>query len=856
MRGFTNKVITTAITAAVLSQGAAAFAKIPSDVAGTRYEEPIQVLSALNIMIGDENGAFRPDDTIIRSEVTKMAICALGLEDAAEASKGTSKFPDVSSSHWANGYINLATDMGIIIGDDKGKFRPNDTITYAEAMTIMVRALGFEPKAQEKGGFPSGYILTASENGLTDKVQGSSAKPISRGNVAYLTMNALEAKMMEQISFGPNPEYGIVDKTLLEDRLGVTKHEGQVVAIPNSGILGESKLVDGQVQIGDEIYETEYNMNNLLGFNVTYYVRDEGKGSEAIILAMPTAGKNKTLEVNADLFETVKNQNGKKVIEYFESETTSKTKTAEISEKAKLVYNGKHAEFSDDLLNISDKSGKINLLDTDKDGVYDIVYVTVYNNMVVDTVSANGKITDKYDAPTIQLNEDVEYTIERGLDRIKVSDLKEYDVLSVSQSLDKKLYTIIVTNETVEGKVTATDDDGYVIGGKTYKVAKNYKEAISIGLEGKFYLDMDGKIAAVDTTARLSSNYAYLTKAYQTEDGIVKFKLFTKEGKEITIEAADKIRHNNAGGKKATEVLKALKGDNAEVSNQLITYSVNSDGKLSQINTAKDNSQTGKVDLSNFTLNYVLNDAVYNETQKKLGNIRVNDKTIIFNIPEDSTDSSDYTIATLDMFEDEESYDVLVYDRTEDFTAKAIVVTNANFKTNADSPIAVVKSVSTGTNSDEEITDVLRALVDGKEQTIFADSQGILKKADGKTLAEGDIIQYKTNAEGEIVSIRVLMSISDKRTEKTEKPAENLEIVYGKVTKKFSSSINVTVNDGDTLNFTLGEDVKVYSVDTTVSKNKVTLAEINDIQSFDEEEGNRVFIKLYKDVVQEVVIIK
>lgn len=856
MRGFTNKVITSLVAAAALSQSVGVFAKIPADVQGTRYEEPIQVLSALNIMIGDEHGNFRPDDTIIRSEVTKMAICALGLEDAAEASKGTSKFPDVSSSHWANGYINLATDMGIIIGDDKGRFRPNDTITYAEAMTIMVRTLGFEPKAQENGGFPSGYILTASENGLTNKVQGTSQKPISRGNVAYLTVNALEAKMMEQTSFGPNPEYGVVNKTLLKDRLGVTKYEGQVVAIPNSGILGESKLVDGQVQINDQIFETEYNMNNLLGFNVTYYVRDEGKSSESIILAMPTAGKNKTLQIKADLFERIKNQNGKKVVEYFESETTSKTKLAEISENAKLVYNGKHAEFSDELLNISDKSGKLNLLDTDKDGVYDIVYVTVYTNMVVDTVSANGKITDKYDAPTIQLNDDVDYTIEKGLNYIKVSDLKEYDVLSVSQSLDKKLYSIIVTNETVEGKVSATDDDGFVINDKTYKVAKNYTEPITIGLEGKFYLDTDGKIAAVDTTSRLSSNYAYLIRAYQTEEEIVKFKLFTKEGKEITIEAADKIRYNNNGGKKATEVLTALKGGEAEVAAQLITYNTNSDGKLSEINTAADNTASGKVDLSNFTLNYKLDNAIFNETQKKLGNIRINDKTVIFNIPKDSQDSKDFSIATIDMFEDEEGYDVLVYDRAEDFTARAIVVTNANFKTQADSPIAVVKSVSTATNADDEITDVLRALVDGKEQSIFAESQGILNHSSGKTLNEGDIIQYKTNAEGEIVSIRILMSIADKGTEKIENPAENLSIVYGKVIKKFASSINVTVNDGEVLNFSLGENVKVYSVDTTVSKNRVTLAEVNDIQSFDSDEGNRVFIKLYKDVVQEVVIIK
>ena len=48
-----------------------ALAAVPSEAAGTRFEEAVSVLSSLNIMNGDENGQFRLDDTIIRSEVTK-----------------------------------------------------------------------------------------------------------------------------------------------------------------------------------------------------------------------------------------------------------------------------------------------------------------------------------------------------------------------------------------------------------------------------------------------------------------------------------------------------------------------------------------------------------------------------------------------------------------------------------------------------------------------------------------------------------------------------------------------------------------------------------------------------------------
>lgn len=118
------------------------------------------------------------------------------------------------------------------------------------------------------------------------------------------------------------------------------------------------------------------------------------------------------------------------------------------------------------------------------------------------------------------------------------------------------------------------------------------------------------------------------------------------------------------------------------------------------------------------------------------------------------------------------------------------------------------------------------------------------------------IIQYKTNANGEIVNIRVLFDIQTKGTEASAEPVENLNTIYGKVTKKFSNSINVTVNDGEVMNVQLPAETLVYSVDTTKSKNQVTAATIGDIQAFDADEENRVFIKFYKDVVQEVVIIK
>ncbi len=853
MKDLKKNLLCGVIAATTLLSSITSFASVASDVEGTGFEEPIQILSALDIMVGDGNGQFRPNDNLTRAEVTKIAIHAMGLEEAAASTAGQSKFPDVSTDFWANGYINLATSNGIIIGDDKGNFRPMDPITYAEAMTIMVRATGFEPVALQKGGFPTGYVLVGSENGLNKQVSGSTHSPITRGNMATLTVNTLKSKLMEQTSFGEVPKFEIVDKTLLNNKLNVTEYSGQITAIPSSAINGTSSLVDGQVKIDENIFYTDYNVNRLLGFNVNYYVKKHRSGEETVILAMPVKGKNTTLKITADLFEGITTKNSNKAISYLKSETSSKTEEAELSPSAKLIYNGRYNELTDELLNMTDKSGHITLLDTDKDGKFDIVFVSSYYNMVVDTVSSLGKISDKYDAPSITLDDEVTFSITRGYESLKVEDLQEYDVISVAESLDHELFEVIVSNNTVTGKITAVAGDEYTIDGKQYKIANNYSNELSIGTEATFYLDFENKIAATDKAMLLSSNYGYMSRAYKTDDETVKFKVFTKEGKDVVYEGADKIKLNGAGAQKAETVLAALQTE-GQVSPQLITFKLNADNKLSEINTAVDNSATGAVNKNHFTLNYKLTDAVYNETLKKIGNVKVDEKTVVFDIPAGET--TDFEIADIKMFEDEQKYDVHVFDMSEDFTAKAIIVTNSRLNTNADSSIAVVKEIAKGQNSEEEVSDVLVAYMDGKEIRLFAEDDSVLLKDEETKLQTGDIIQIKQNAEDEIVSIRVLFDIRAKATEGTAEPAEHLETVYGKVTKKFTNSINVTVNDGSTVNYEITKDTKVYKVDTTLSTNQISVAEAGDIEVFDAEENNRIFIKIYKDVVQEVVIIQ
>lgn len=184
-----------------------AFASLSEDVIGTDYEEAAQKLSVLGIMVGDaETGDFRPEENIKRSEFAKIAVAALGLQSAANSSAGKTKFPDVHDGHWATGYINIATAQSLVIGDDNGHFRPDDSMTYEEAITVLIRMLGYGPVLPVEK-WPTNYLAKAAEIDLLEGLEFQSNAPATRGDVAVMTANALDIPMLIQTGYGTDAKY-------------------------------------------------------------------------------------------------------------------------------------------------------------------------------------------------------------------------------------------------------------------------------------------------------------------------------------------------------------------------------------------------------------------------------------------------------------------------------------------------------------------------------------------------------------------------------------------------------------------------------------------------------------------------
>lgn len=192
-----------------------------NDIEGTKYEEAIVKLEALNTIKGYEDGSFKPENTITRAELATVITFVLGLQDAAELAKESpTRFSDVNAGEWYTGYINIAANENVIAGYPDGTFRPSENVSYSEAVTMLVNALGLKPVVDKSGGtWPSNYMSKAAQLGITkvlSSVNGS-AKAI-RGDVFLMAWETLLQDQWGATGFNDQGEitYGNLKQTLLE----------------------------------------------------------------------------------------------------------------------------------------------------------------------------------------------------------------------------------------------------------------------------------------------------------------------------------------------------------------------------------------------------------------------------------------------------------------------------------------------------------------------------------------------------------------------------------------------------------------------------------------------------------------
>lgn len=215
--------------ALLLALAPAALAAAPSQ------EEAAQVLAALDIMVGDENGSLNLGSTVTRAEFAKLSVAATPAGDTVGDTVSVSPYPDVPRTNWAAPWIKAAVDQGLVKGNLYGYFEPNRTITLAEGVTIVLRLLGYQD-GDFTGVWPAGQMAQYRALKLDQGVACGQNDAMTRRDAMYLFYNLMTAQSKLTGTYYINTlEPGTVNAAGEIDRVALINSamEGPVVAEGN-----------------------------------------------------------------------------------------------------------------------------------------------------------------------------------------------------------------------------------------------------------------------------------------------------------------------------------------------------------------------------------------------------------------------------------------------------------------------------------------------------------------------------------------------------------------------------------------------------------------------------------------------
>lgn len=223
-----------------------------------RDEDITALLSALDIMVGDDDGDFMLDAPVTRAQMAKIAVASSSYKNTVAVGIQFSPFSDVRGTYWGAPYIRAAVSAGIVEGYIDGTFRPDGQVTLEEAVTMMLRVLGYT--ADDFGAsYPYGQIGMANSLKMTEGINAVIGDALTRREVARLVCNTLQAKS----KITNQALIAIHNCTIMED----------VTIIASS--VDDNTLAGNEISTSSGTYKIEDTFNdNYVGCRGDMVVRD------------------------------------------------------------------------------------------------------------------------------------------------------------------------------------------------------------------------------------------------------------------------------------------------------------------------------------------------------------------------------------------------------------------------------------------------------------------------------------------------------------------------------------------------------------------------------------------------------
>lgn len=239
----------------------------------------INILTEKGVIIGYPDGTFQPDNNVTRAEFAAMAIRALGQEHTKVVQPV--HFTDINDDYWAYSDIQKALYFDLVSCEKDGElFRPEDSVSRGESVTVAVNALATETISKEKAQevlqkkysdykqLPEWFVIPAGKAAILDMIVFAPSaseslapnRPATRAEVAAILYN-----MMEQSKLNPNAKLAqamkkkIADGFVVEDAIV----QGSIGILPAGTILPIklSNYISSQTTEGGVVYNAYVPQN-------------------------------------------------------------------------------------------------------------------------------------------------------------------------------------------------------------------------------------------------------------------------------------------------------------------------------------------------------------------------------------------------------------------------------------------------------------------------------------------------------------------------------------------------------------------------------------------------------------------
>lgn len=580
----------------------------------------LALVLSLSVCVVTDAKTVYSDDLEFKYEI----LTALGIVNE-DGKSDYSVFRDLSKSSFINLICNMygdygftmeynkkairtAEDLGIIHKGQTDLYKP---LQYDEAMTMLVRLLGYGVHAEQAGGYPVGYINIANKLGITDGLRAKSGGALQEYDGITLLYNTLNSAYVDIIKI---TDKGIVygdasDRTFLYEFRKIYRVEGIMESSGMASIDTNVPAEIGTVIINGYRFKADEDFSQNLGMMVEAYVQEQD-ATDKILFASPR--DNTQVVVPAE--QIVGMSRDCRTFTYYNDK--DKEIKAPIALIPAVLYNGQAKAYSQ--ADFKPEDGQVVLVNSDSDKEYDAVFITDYKTMVVESVSKSEMTVRNvftYDASNRILDlepelEDAIHVYYEGSE-IEVEDILPGDVLRYAESTlnERRIINVYVSRKEIAGTLTGRNVKNGVtyltVDGEQYPLSKNFikaenatpnrdvaAEVLKLGSSYTFSLDNAGAIAFVKV---LDSNTRYaILKGTASEGTFVSTGmvwLFTTEGTWKEYNLAKKVDYTDATGTttryNSQQAANQLAVDKHNIDILVFSYTLNADGEIRTIQIPK-----------------------------------------------------------------------------------------------------------------------------------------------------------------------------------------------------------------------------------------------------------------------------